>query len=106
MKALLTVASPDQFQLLPKRKVRLHGVNFDEDFLAELVAKHLTKQRWQVRHRLSDAFEIYMRENPSAHRRKFQIVAHHVSIPVNVTADSGNMTSIPVNVTEDLCCAF
>ena len=29
-----------------------------------------------------------------------------VSIPVNVTADSGNMTSIPVNVTEDLCCAF
>jgi len=29
-----------------------------------------------------------------------------LSIPVNVTADSGNMTSIPVNVTEDLCCAF
>jgi hypothetical protein len=30
----------------------------------------------------------------------------YLSIPVNVTADSGNMTSIPVNVTEDLCCAF
>ena len=29
-----------------------------------------------------------------------------LSIPVNVTADSGNVTSIPVNVTEDLCCAF
>jgi len=26
-------------------------------------------------------------------------------IPVNVTADSGNVTAIPVNVTEGLCCA-
>ena len=33
-------------------------------------------------------------------------VARQMSIPVNVTADSGNVTSIPVNVTEDLCCAF
>ena len=27
-------------------------------------------------------------------------------IPVNVTADSGNVTGIPANVTEDRCCAF
>jgi hypothetical protein len=29
-----------------------------------------------------------------------------VSIPVNVTADSGNVTGIPANVTEGRCCAF
>ncbi len=27
-------------------------------------------------------------------------------IPVNVTADSGNVTGIPANVTEGWCCAF
>ena len=77
MKALLTLASPDELQILEKPQIRLNGVNFDEDFLSALVAKHFTKQRWQVGHRISDAFEIYMRENPSSHRRKFQIVAHH-----------------------------
>ena len=74
MKALLTVASPNEFQIFPKRQVRLHGISFDEDFLSGLVAEHLTKQRLQVKPRLSDAVEIYKRENPSAHRRKFKIV--------------------------------
>jgi GTPase SAR1 family protein len=32
--------------------------------------------------------------------------ARLVSIPVNVTADSGNVTGIPANVTEGRCCAF
>ena len=77
MKAISTVALSDELQILPKSQVRLNGINFDEDFLSALVAKHLTKQRLKVRHRVSDAFEIYMRENPSAHRRKFQIVSHH-----------------------------
>ena len=29
-----------------------------------------------------------------------------VRIPVNVTADSGNVTGMPANVTEGRCCAF
>ena len=77
MKAISTIVLPNELQILPKAQVRLNGINFDEDFLSALVAKHLTKQRLEVRHRVSDAFEIYMRENPSAHRRKFQIVSHH-----------------------------
>jgi integrase len=75
MKDLVAVDSIDKLLILPQRKVRLHGIEFDEDFLSALVAKHLTKQRWQTRPRFSDAYEIYMRENPSAHRRKFRIVA-------------------------------
>jgi hypothetical protein len=31
---------------------------------------------------------------------------NRLSIPVNVTADSGNVTGIPTNVTEGRCCAF
>ena len=77
MKAISTLVLPNELQIVPKPQVRLNGINFDEDFLSALVAKHLTKQRLEVRHRVSDAFEIYMRENPSAHRRKFQIVSHH-----------------------------
>ena len=77
MKDLVAVDSTDELLILPQRKVRLHGIEFDEDFLSALVAKHLTKQRWQTRPRFSDAYDIYMRENPSAHRRKFRIVAQH-----------------------------
>ncbi len=36
----------------------------------------------------------------------FRHEAAHLRIPVNVTADSGNVTDIPVNVTEGRCCAF
>ena len=77
MKELVAAHSTDELLILPQRKVRLHGIEFDEDFLSALVAKHLTKQRWQTRSRFSDAYDIYMRENPSAHRRKFRIVAQH-----------------------------
>ena len=77
MKELVAAHSTDELSILPQRKVRLHGIEFDEDFLSALVAKHLTKQRWQTRPRFSDAYDIYMRENPSAHRRKFRIVAQH-----------------------------
>jgi integrase len=77
MTALVANASHNELLIIPKRKVRLHGIEFDEDFLSALVAKHLTQQRWQTRPKLSDAFDIYMRENPSAHRRKFRIVSQH-----------------------------
>ena len=77
MKELLAAHSTDELLILPQRKVLLHGIEFDEDILSALVAKHLTKQRWQTRPRFSDAYDIYIRENPSAHRRKFRIVTQH-----------------------------
>lgn len=53
------------------RMIEINGVSFDEAFLANLVRDHLAKQ---VRGRLptiTDAFEIYFRENASAHRPRF-----------------------------------
>ena len=64
MKELVVAHSYDNLLIFPQRKVRLHGIEFDEDFLSALAAKHLTQQRWHTRPKVSDAFDIYMRENP------------------------------------------
>ena len=63
--------------LFPRKKIHIHGVEFDEDFLSDLVVKHLNEQHTTLRPKFSDAFEIYMRENTSSHRRKFRNVALH-----------------------------
>jgi hypothetical protein len=75
MSELVAAAAPDQLLSLPRGKVRLHGIDFDEDFLSELVARHFRRQRWHAKPLFSDAYGIYMRENPSANRRKLKIVA-------------------------------
>ena len=31
--------------IFPRNKVRIHGVEFDEDLLSELVVKHLSEQK-------------------------------------------------------------
>ena len=75
MSELVAAAAHDELLILPRGKVRLHGIDFDEDFLSELVARHFRRQQWQTKPMFSDAYGIYMRENPSAHRRKFKTVA-------------------------------
>jgi integrase len=55
-----------------RKRVSLHGVEFEEDFLSELVAKHLRQKSQERRPTMQTAYEIYMTENHSAHRRKFQ----------------------------------
>jgi hypothetical protein len=76
MTELLAAAAPDELLNLPSRKVRLHGFDFDEYFLSELVTRYLRRQQWQAKPMFSDAYGIYMRENPSAHCRKFKTLAH------------------------------
>ena len=75
MSELLAAAAQDELLILPRGKVRLHGIDFDEDFLSELVARHFRRQQWLAKPKFSDAYGVYMRENPSAYRRKFKTVA-------------------------------
>ena len=75
MSELVATAAPNELLIPPRGKVRLHGIDFDEDFLSELVARYLRRQQEQAKPTFSDAYDIYMRENPSAHRRKFKAVA-------------------------------
>jgi len=74
MLALVAAAAQDELLILPRGKVRLNGIDFDEDFLTELVAWHFRRQQWQAKPIFSDAYGIYMRDNPSAHPRKFKTV--------------------------------
>jgi integrase len=55
-----------------RRRISLHGIEFDEEFLTNLVAKHLKEQSQVARPTMQTAYEIYMAENHSSHRRKFQ----------------------------------
>ncbi len=55
------------------------GIDFDEDFLPELVPRHFRRHQWQAKPLFSNAYGIHMPENPSAHRRKFNTVAHQAS---------------------------
>jgi len=55
-----------------RRRIPLCGIEFDEEFLTELVRKHMLQTQEHDSPTLSTAFEIYMRENTSSHRRKFQ----------------------------------
>jgi integrase len=51
--------------------VRVKGVSFDEAFISELISKHFKNQSLEYAPTFRTAFEIYMREHPHAHRRKF-----------------------------------
>lgn len=44
--------------------------------MSKLVALDFRRQKWQAKLMLSDAYGIYTRENPSAHRSKFKTMAH------------------------------
>lgn len=67
--------STDELLFSSQKKILIHGVAFEEEFLSGLIVKHLSEKSTNLRPRFSDAFEIYMRENTSSHRRKFRSVA-------------------------------
>ena len=58
------------------RRINVSGIDVDEDLIKELLIKHLQDFNSKQRPKLSDAFEIYMTENTSAHRRKFKLNAN------------------------------
>jgi hypothetical protein len=49
MSELVASAAHDELMILPRGKVRLHGIDFDEDFLSELVARHFWRQKRQTK---------------------------------------------------------
>jgi integrase len=59
-----------------KKRISVCGIDVDEDFVKQLLIKHLQETEAKGRPTLSDAFDIYMSENTSAHRRKFKLNAN------------------------------
>ena len=64
-------SNPNSQDTHQSRRVNINGADFDESFLASLIAQHFSSAQKASRVKLSDAFEIYIRENPSSHRKKF-----------------------------------
>ena len=54
------------------KRVAINGVEFDEDFLAGLVAKHMSQRGHLKQPTLTTAFEIYMHEKSAVSRKKFR----------------------------------
>ena len=77
MTLIIKPESTDELLFSSQKKILIHGVEFEEEFLSGLIVKHLSEKSTNLRPRFSDAFEIYMRENTSSHRRKFRSVALH-----------------------------
>ena len=67
----LTIAPGTFLNTKVIKRVNVAGIELDESFLSELVAKHLRDFQSKGRPKFSDAYRIYMAENPSAKRRKF-----------------------------------
>ena len=57
------------------RAVLVRGVPFEEDFVADLIAEHMTGSATASAPTITDAFEIYMRESMADKRRKFALDA-------------------------------
>ena len=55
-----------------RRRIEVHGIEFDEAFIADLISKHMRESNRTTKPTISTAFEIYMHESASAHRRKFR----------------------------------
>ena len=60
-----------------RRKLNIRGIELDEGFLSELVIDYLKRNHGQSRPTITTAFDIYMSQSLSAHRRKFRADAHH-----------------------------
>ena len=70
------------------RMVDINGVTFDESFLAGLVKEHMSRQLRGRLPTISDAFEIYIQENPSSHRVRFvKCATRHFSAFKNLHGD-------------------
>jgi integrase len=54
-----------------QRIIKVNGVDFDEEFIAKLIQEHLAKQPMNRKPTISDAFNIYIKESPSASHWRF-----------------------------------
>ncbi len=58
-----------------RRIVRVRNVEFDEEFLSELLSNYFSKKINDEFPRMSDALNIYLNESPAFGVRKFQLDA-------------------------------
>ena len=55
------------------RIVKVNGIDFEEQFLADLIAKHMSNSSKGIRPTITTAYEIYSKESPASNEIKFQL---------------------------------
>lgn len=68
--SIIKLDNPVEFQVV-KRLIKINGVEFEEEYLAQIIAEHLSKKQFGREPTISDAFKIYIQENSSSHRQRF-----------------------------------
>ncbi len=58
-----------------ERLININGTYFSEDYIAKIIAEHLSKKKFGREPTISDAFKIYIQENPSSKRIRFVTTA-------------------------------
>jgi hypothetical protein len=76
MKHEIQIAPRTYLNTQIRKRINVNGIDIDEDLIKELLIKHLKEFNTNQRPKLSDAFQIYMTENTSSHRRKFKLNAN------------------------------
>lgn len=82
--SLELVRSNEQFEAhsqdpFVQRIVNVNGVPFDEEFLGKLVANHFSDLPNGKRLTFRTAFEIYLAESKSSHRKRFEMTPPGIS---------------------------
>lgn len=67
---LVDLTTPCELEVL-KRTVVVNGVSFEEEYLAKIIADHLAKKKFGREPTITDAFKIYIQENPSSKWPRF-----------------------------------
>ena len=63
----------DPNQPLVERLIRINGITFEEQFVARIIADHLSRNCQQRAYRLTDAYNIYIKECPASANRRFVV---------------------------------
>ena len=71
-KELVSINPSHQAIKMLDRLVKINGVSFEEQFIAQLISEHMAKNLKESKPTLDTAFEIYIKESASSHRRKFR----------------------------------
>ncbi len=63
----------DPNQPIVERLVRINGISFEENFVARLIAQHLARNKGERNYRITDAYNIYVKECPASENRRFVV---------------------------------
>ena len=76
-KAVVTTPPILSFEDLHETRISVRGVEFDEEFLAELVTAYLRDVGYEKLPTITETFEFFIADHPSPHLKQFRRSMFH-----------------------------